>query len=245
MRFDKTFEHSDELLTAALEEFNSQGYEQASINTILNKAGMSKGQFYYHFKNKEGLYLALIEMMIGRKKAFLAQLMRPEDFHADIFTIFKTQVRHSMAFATAYPAVNRFAESFLREKGNPIYAKALAIHNFEDNQAMNQLIETAYANGDFRRDLPLPFIKKTIGYLFTHFGDIVKQDSNEWLYENVEEDLTYLIDFMKDGLARQAQTEVGETAGKSIGSSTAVPAPAGHSGIKPEKSGEWDIWQNQ
>ena len=52
MSFAKTFEHKQKLLDAALAEFNEYGYEQASINRILAQAGMSKGQFYYHFKNK-------------------------------------------------------------------------------------------------------------------------------------------------------------------------------------------------
>ena len=67
MVFETTFEHREELVEAALEEFIAKGYEQASINTILRAAGMSKGQFYYHFENKEGLYLALIGILIERK----------------------------------------------------------------------------------------------------------------------------------------------------------------------------------
>lgn len=201
MTFDNNFEHSDALFDAAMEAFISQGYEQASINQILQKAGMSKGQFYYHFKNKEGLYLALIGVMIERKRTFLAQVLRPEDFQADIFTLFKRQVRYGMAFAAEYPVINQFAERFLKEKGQPIYEKALAENNFEDNQGLNQLIEMAFQKGDFRQDLPLPFIKKTITYLFTHFGDIVRQDDGQWDYEDVEDDLNHLIDFMKSGLA--------------------------------------------
>jgi AcrR family transcriptional regulator len=73
MSFEKDFEHSQELFDYALEEFSMLGYEQASINAILEKAGMSKGQFYYHFKSKEDLYLALIDEVITRKKAFMAR----------------------------------------------------------------------------------------------------------------------------------------------------------------------------
>ncbi len=235
MSFVKNFEHSAALFDAAMAEFISLGYEQASINRILHKAGMSKGQFYYHFQNKEGLYLALIEVMIARKRAFLRQTMRPEDFQADIFSIFKTQVRYSMAFAAEYPQIDQFAERFLQEKGRPIYEKALAENNFEENQGMNQLIERAYQKGDFRQDLPLPFIKKTITFLFTNFGNIVKQDEEKWDYEDVEDDLNHLIDFMKSGLAApQDGPEMASSFAK-----TADRLPAGQ-----RVSGDWDIWQS-
>ncbi|MAS36425.1 MAG: hypothetical protein CL610_20650 [Anaerolineaceae bacterium] len=195
--FARSFDHSQELFEAALAEFTDKGYEQASINVILNAASMSKGQFYYHFTNKEGLYLALIGVLIEQKKAFLTSVMQPEDFQQDIFGIFKTQMRYGLAFARQYPAINRFSESFLREKGNAIYKKALAAYNFEDNTVIDQLIERGYQNGDFRDDLPLPFIKKVIGYLFTHAADITDLNAADAF----EEELNYLIDFIKSGLA--------------------------------------------
>lgn len=199
MSFEKSFEHSDKLFEAAVDEFCAAGYEQASINTILQNAGMSKGQFYYHFKSKEGLYFALIDLMIKRKAAFLSTIMQPADFQQDIFGIFATQIKHSMAFAREFPAINRFGESFVRERGNPIYDKALAQYNFVENDRMGQLIERAYHNGDFRTDLPLSFIKKTIGYLFTHVAELA--DLNNMA--DFESNLNYLVAFMKGGLAQR------------------------------------------
>lgn len=201
MSFDKSFEHSDALFETAVAEFCAQGYQQASINTILQKAGMSKGQFYYHFGNKEGLYLALIEVLIARKVAFMQSVMQPADFQQDIFGILKTQTMYAMAFAREYPAIDQFANSFLKEKGTPIYEKAMAIHNFEENQMLHGMIERAWANGDFREDLPLEFIKKTIGYLFTHVTDLTDRSSTADAADN----LNYLITFMKSGLGRDPE----------------------------------------
>jgi AcrR family transcriptional regulator len=198
MSFDKEFEHSDKLFEAALEEFIIHGYEQASINTILIKAGMSKGQFYYHFKNKEGLYLALIDVMIEKKKAFLTSVMNPEDFTQDIFSVFQAQIRYGLAFAQEYPAINQFADSFLREKGNQIYKRALQVYDFEENQSISALIEQAFAKGEFREDLPLPFIKKTIGYLFTSIPDMLELENTA----DFEDQMEYLVSFMRIGLAR-------------------------------------------
>jgi AcrR family transcriptional regulator len=159
---------------------------------------MSKGQFYYHFKNKEELYLALIDVLIAKKQDFLTSVMQPEDFQGDVFSIFKAQIKYSLAFAREYPAINQFSESFMREKSNPIYKTALAVHNFEDNDAINNLVEAAYQKGDFREDIPLPFIKKTIAFLFTHVVELAELKNTD----EVEDNMNHLIEFMKAGLAK-------------------------------------------
>jgi AcrR family transcriptional regulator len=55
-------ERKAELLDTALRLFISKGYEQTSINDILNEVGISKGTFYYYFKSKE----QLLEVMAAR-----------------------------------------------------------------------------------------------------------------------------------------------------------------------------------
>jgi TetR/AcrR family transcriptional regulator len=198
MMFNKEFQHNEALFQAAVKEFSEAGYEQASINTILTNAGMSKGQFYYHFENKQGLYLSLIEIMIERKQTFLAGIMRPEDFNQDIFTILKTQIEYGLVFARTNPEIQAFSDSFLREKGNAIYETVMKHFNFEDSGAFDQLIEMAYHKGEFREEFPLSFLQKTIGYLFTHVTDLTDLSNAD----NAQENLDRLVEFMKSGLGR-------------------------------------------
>ncbi|WP_105617008.1 TetR/AcrR family transcriptional regulator [Vallitalea okinawensis] len=198
-QFDKTFEHDQALLDAALNEFVDKGYDKASLNNILKEANMSKGSFYYHFKNKEDLYFNLIDILIEKKKVFLAKTMKPEDFTKDIFTIFKTQIRLGMEFSCQYPDINRFSESFIKEKGNEIYKKAMKKHDFQSNDQINQLVKVAYVRGDFREDLPLGFVQNLIGYLFTHVVEMTDMSQSD----NYEDGMNYLVDFMKNGLAKK------------------------------------------
>lgn len=50
----------EHILEVARKEFFNKGYGAASINTIVDAADVTKPTVYYHFKNKEGLFKALV-----------------------------------------------------------------------------------------------------------------------------------------------------------------------------------------
>lgn len=45
---------------AGMKEFLQKGYQEASLRTIAKEAGVTTGSFYWHFKNKEELFDALV-----------------------------------------------------------------------------------------------------------------------------------------------------------------------------------------
>ncbi|MEM9774881.1 MAG: TetR/AcrR family transcriptional regulator [Chloroflexota bacterium] len=197
MSFGKNFEHEDKLFKAALQEFSDYGYDQASINRILDEAGMSKGQFYYHFRNKEGFYLALIGVMVAQKRDFLQNIMQATTAQNDIYSIFRARMTYELAFAREHPAVNAFGESFEREKGGEIYEKAAEQFNLNNDDLLNALIELAYQKGDFRSDIPLEFIKPLLVYIFNHAADMVDLSDQK----SFDQNLSYLLSVLKSGIA--------------------------------------------
>lgn len=58
-------ERPDEILTAALDEFNERGFDQARVEDIAARAGISKAGVYLYFNSKEDLLRALIEREIA------------------------------------------------------------------------------------------------------------------------------------------------------------------------------------
>jgi AcrR family transcriptional regulator len=56
-------QRKSELLTCAQELFFERGYENTTVNDVIEKAGVSKGAFYHYFESKEALLEALAERL--------------------------------------------------------------------------------------------------------------------------------------------------------------------------------------
>lgn len=51
----------ERLIEVATKLFAERGYEDTSIETVLEEASVSRGSLYHHFKNKEALFEAVLE----------------------------------------------------------------------------------------------------------------------------------------------------------------------------------------
>jgi AcrR family transcriptional regulator len=66
-RFDKlSQERRERLLDVAAQEFADYGFEDASINRILENAKMSKGAAYYYFEDKADLFATTVQYCVQR-----------------------------------------------------------------------------------------------------------------------------------------------------------------------------------
>ncbi len=52
-----------EIFDAATELFSKSGYHGVSVDAIAKKAGISKGNLYWHFKSKQEIFLQLFEYL--------------------------------------------------------------------------------------------------------------------------------------------------------------------------------------
>ena len=59
-------EKKEKIMLVCLEEFAEKGYEGASTNDIVNRAGISKGILFHYFGNKKNLYLYVLDKMLDR-----------------------------------------------------------------------------------------------------------------------------------------------------------------------------------
>lgn len=201
---EKSFERKTALLEAALNEFAAKSFEDASLNAIIKNAGISKGTFYYHFTDKQALYLYLLESSVNTKWEFIKGKISnsPELYtDGDIFNNFKRQARLAVEFAVKHPQYHKLSRMFSKEQGNPIYiaAKDLLGGNTEDILA--EMIDKAIEAGYFKKEYPREFIVKTLSYLFGHFDEIFDEDADFEL-EKMLSNLDSYVDFIQWGMGK-------------------------------------------
>jgi AcrR family transcriptional regulator len=73
---ERRAETRDRLLTAGRRVFAERGYHAASLDSVSERAGCTKGALYHHFGSKEGLLLALLDQQVAGR---LAQARAPTD----------------------------------------------------------------------------------------------------------------------------------------------------------------------
>jgi AcrR family transcriptional regulator len=75
------------LLQKAFDLIYQKGYQSTSIDDIIATTQVTKGAFFYHFKNKEEMGLAMInEIMYPSMIAFLCgYLNKPGNIHATLY----------------------------------------------------------------------------------------------------------------------------------------------------------------
>jgi AcrR family transcriptional regulator len=65
----------NEILDVAQRLMVTAGYEQMTIQDILDRLGISKGAFYHYFSSKQELLEAIIESMLGEAEKLLAPIL--------------------------------------------------------------------------------------------------------------------------------------------------------------------------
>jgi TetR/AcrR family transcriptional regulator, fatty acid metabolism regulator protein len=87
------------LLDAAEEVFAEKGYHGTGVEDIVRASDSSKGGFYFHFPNKQAIFLALIDALVPRLAAAVDHAIAAEpdpvaQLDAALRTVLETFSRH-------------------------------------------------------------------------------------------------------------------------------------------------------
>ncbi|MEV4453822.1 TetR/AcrR family transcriptional regulator [Streptomyces mirabilis] len=75
------------IMEAALEEFSEKGLAGARVESIAQRAGVSVRMLYVHFRNKDGLYEAVLHQHVAQRASALSDTSMPlPDFVPRHFT---------------------------------------------------------------------------------------------------------------------------------------------------------------
>ena len=69
----------ERILDAALDVFARKGYHDTRLDEIVTKSHTSKGSIYFHFPNKERLFLALVDQFADLLERRVTEAIAPEE----------------------------------------------------------------------------------------------------------------------------------------------------------------------
>lgn len=131
-----------------------QGYQATSIDDIIASTQVTKGAFFYHFKTKDEMGLAVLTDLLQpvMRSAFIAPLLQSSDPRKAIYQAMRELLLNNAVLKVAYgcPAANLTQEM---TPWNTAFSRTLAQLAHEWEHAMQQAILTGKKNGTVRKNV--------------------------------------------------------------------------------------------
>jgi len=152
-------DRKEQIIYKALELYLLHGYENVSITDLQSALDMGRGTMYYYFKNKDEIYIEIVNRFFLRPKQEMLRLpdeIRVPDMIEALLRYFRfleesllelenRNINTSNVIMLLYTAYHRFPE---------LYRRAYRLYATEQSLWQRALRNSMIA-GDVRRDIPL------------------------------------------------------------------------------------------
>ncbi|MCP5094484.1 MAG: TetR/AcrR family transcriptional regulator [Chloroflexi bacterium] len=195
---------------AAIDEFATWGFDNASINRIVAQCQIAKGSFYQYFEDKKDLFKHLFTRTGERKIEYLSPILHnPEAY--DFFTLLAELYRSGLAFAKENPKSAIIGNRVYRNKEHLVYQEIFSDGMDTAKAFYENLLNIAIANGEIRTDMNPRFIVHILQSLsitiFDYYFEEVK--GNDFNMTKVEDDVmdtvNMTLDFIKNGITAKTK----------------------------------------
>jgi AcrR family transcriptional regulator len=153
-------ERRNEIIQAATRCFARSGYHRTSMDDIVAESGLSKGTLYWHFKNKQALFLAMLEALFTDMTRGLEQVIAAEG------TVSERLTAIARLFWKMFTDEKELGDLMIEFWGESNRDKAINEYFMGIFQSyiavMTGLIEEGIASGEFR-PVPAKAVASTFG----------------------------------------------------------------------------------
>ena len=136
------------IIDAAWRLFYRQGYDDTTVEEIIEESGTSRGSFYHYFPGKDDLLSTLADVF-DRKYEALMQTMDPEMDRFDQLMYLNRELFAMMEGSTPLDLVARLYSSQLVTRGD----KSLMDHNRIYYRLLRQIVLQGQERGELRGDV--------------------------------------------------------------------------------------------
>lgn len=167
-------ERRNEILDAADELFGQKGFDGTSTNDILEKVGIARGTLYYHFKSKEDIMDALIELynvrLLGAAQEIAANKSIPVN---------ERIIRVVMALNISGGSSKEIMEHIHKPQNALMHQKIQKVIINSVTPILTGIIREGIEQGLFSTPFPYECMEMVVVYTNTVFDDDMVKMTNE------------------------------------------------------------------
>ncbi len=190
-----------QIIQASVAEFAEHGYDLASTNRIVQRAGISKGVLFKYFRDKEALFLYVCEVTM---QDYVATM--PTEPADSFLTFIQQTTIHKMRFLRQSPLTYQLLMRATREPRHPVYAKVLSMQR-QIVQDVGQMLQTTLRQEQLRPGVTWQHVVDFMGWVaaglqekFLDTLPSVVDENLEQAYRPMLAELDILIDILNHGI---------------------------------------------
>lgn len=143
-------EKREKILSVAVSEFAHNGFDNANINTIAKKAGVSVGSLYKYFDTKTDLFLTSVHYGISNLEVIVDGIVNSCD---DVMIKLEKLIRVAIEFSRRNKVLIKLYNEFTSESNSELAKKIAADMESITSQAYKQAIIEGQVAGEIRTDI--------------------------------------------------------------------------------------------
>ncbi len=173
--FNLKTEKQNIITQAAIDLFAENQYEQVNIAMIIKKSHIPRGSFYAYFKDKEDLYLHLINIVRQEKMKYLQNTLANTQ-EIPFLLLVRKLYEDGVKFALEHPRYVKIMD-FLLKNHNEVYDKIIADNIKLAEEIYGDLIDKDKERGLIRKEIDTATFAKIIVELTTNIA-VEELDTN-------------------------------------------------------------------
>ena len=156
----------EQILSTAKSLFIQQGYHGLAMRQISDALGVSKAALYYHFKDKEELFLAILSVNMDEIESAIDLIQAREISCGEKIALF---VEYVLKQPTEHRAMIRLASQEMSQLSAISRKKFDKTYHDQFTGKLQAIFEAGVANGEFRPIDPAIATWALLGIMYPYF----------------------------------------------------------------------------
>ena len=203
--FNLPNDKKERIMEVAINEFAQHTYLNASINRIVENAGIAKGSFYQYFEDKKDVYKYILEKSGEKKLEFVSDIMKNFK-ELDFFSLVREIYVAGAKFSLDSPKLSSITIDFVKNCDSELKKEIMGDNIPKSNKLFEDLLVDGINKGDINRNIDV----KLVAYLITslsisiseYFINEVKEESDMEIMDLIDKTL----DVIKNGIKVKRRT---------------------------------------